>query len=126
MAVAFANGALSDVQSILEEILASKGLTLKSLAWTSDGHAVGEANANGQAMPVFATAGPDGENPQVFTGSEAQDRQAAAALFTSSLVASEAIATDEGLLPGQTHVLSAEGDRRPRLERQRLYFGGSQ
>ena len=43
LAVAFGNGALTDVRTLIAESLARQGLRLTSLAWTSDGHALGEA-----------------------------------------------------------------------------------
>jgi hypothetical protein len=119
-AMAFANGALHDLKSVVSELLRAKGLKLQSLGWTPDGSAAGSAS---DGTAVFTTAGPNGENPHLFTGGEAVERQRETGLFVNTLLANEAIAPSGAEMgPGQTHVLKTSEGRRPKLERQRLNY----
>ena len=117
LAMAFAGGTLSDVEQSLAGRAELGGESIATLSWTPQGDVSGTTN---RGTPVFATAGPDGETPQVFIGATARSREAAAASFAQTLTANAQVARSGELTSGQTHSLTDHGSRRPVLKRQRF------
>lgn len=124
LALALADCTLADVRRIVGAELRSKGLTLQSLSWTPDGAAVGRAEGDGGSVAVFVTSGPDGADPQIHVGDDAEAVARDREVFVKTLEANGEIAT--GTDPGsqKTHSLDAGESRRPRLERQRFSLSG--
>ena len=119
LALALGRGGIGEVREIVGERLRAQGLALASLAWTPDGSAAGEAGGR----PVLVVGGPDGENPQVLVGAEAEAMARGRAAYLDALRAQGAVA-EGALASGRTHTLrTTEGDR-PRLERRRFSATG--
>src|SRR5262249_1447509 len=110
LALAFLTGTLAEVRKVLIERPELKGRSISALAWTPQGDVTGSTD-NG--TPIFATAGPDGETPQVFVGDEAKSREEEARLFAQTLIANNQVSSNDTLGRGQTHTLTNDQDRRP-------------
>ena len=117
LALAFANGTLDELKQVLTERPELQGHTIDTLSWTRDGNVVGSVD---RGQPIFATAGPDGETPQVFLGQDARSREREAAMFTQTLSANRQLSPTDTLEPGQTHHLTNSKGRRPVLKRDRF------
>ena len=121
LALALGGGTLADVRRRVDERLGAQGLHAGRLAWTPDGSVAGEA----AGKAVYVTAGPDGEDPQVFVGAEAEAMARERGLFLRTLGANDQVAPPgESLASGGTHTLEAPESRRPRLERHRFSVTG--
>ena len=117
LALGFLAGTLAEVRNLLSKRPELKGRPIGSLAWTPQGDVVGSTD---EGMPIFATAGPDGETPQVFVKEEAKSREAEARSFAQTLIANDQVSLSGTLGPGQTHTLTNEQDRRPVFRRRRF------
>lgn len=117
LAWAFAHGTLEELTPVLAERPELGGESIRSLAWTPKGDVTGTTN---QGTPIFATAGPDGENPQVFVGPEALEREKEAHLYVRSLIDNGRVSQGEPPGPGQTHVQTKSKAGRPILRRDRF------
>src|SRR5262249_9809991 len=62
LALTFANGTLDELRKELTERPELQNHAISSLSWTPGGDATGSTD---DGKPMFATAGPDGETPQV-------------------------------------------------------------
>jgi hypothetical protein len=119
LSMAFLNGTLDELRQVLTERPELQGHKISSLSWTSQGYASGSTD---DGNPIFVTAGPDGETPQIFLGPEAEARQAEAQRFAQTLMANEQVSKTGNLGPGQTHTLTDGQGRRPILKRGRFYL----
>jgi hypothetical protein len=117
LALAFLGGTLDDVKKALSERPELEERPIGAAAWTPQGDVVGSTD-NGKA--IFATAGPDGETPEVFVGDEAKSREAEARSFAQTLIANDQVSTSGALGPGQTHTLTNSQGRRPEFRRRRF------
>ncbi len=119
LAIAFANGTLDDFREALNQRPELKGETIRSISWTPNGDVTGLTSPG---TPLFATAGPRGETPQIFLGTDAEEREKAARTFMQTLIDNQQVSTAGNLTSGQTHTLTDGEGRRPVLKRERFYL----
>src|SRR5215831_1147607 len=110
LSIAFLNGTLNELRQVLIARPELQGHQISSLSWTPQGDASGSTD---DGNPIFVTAGPDGETPQIFLGTEAEARQVEAQRFAQTLMANEQVSKTGNLGPGQTHTLTDGQGRRP-------------
>jgi hypothetical protein len=118
LALAFANGTLDELRKELTERPELQRHAISSLSWTPQGDATGSTD---DGKPIFATAGPDGETPQVFVGPEAESRESEARVYLQTLLANNQVSLTGDLGSGQTHTLTNSEGRRPVLRRRGFY-----